>query len=446
MMSWRQGWPRSFLLPAGPILGAGYVLIEGPWLKMPASTLQFYLYAIYFVGILLAWRFHVSRVAGALTLFVLAYRAVEFFSGGHIPSSGPGLTALEAVSLLVPLNLWLLACSTEKGFALAAWAPKLILLFFESVFVAVICRPHPAPGAELFHGALLNRSWFAWTRIPQLSLLAIAIVIGALVVRFARTRHPVDASFAWGLVAFSIAIGSGGSGRVSTGLLALACLILVVSVLENSYRIAYYDELTGIPGRRAFNEALLQLQNPYSIAVADIDHFKSFNDTYGHETGDDVLRMVAKKLEGVSGGGKAFRVGGEEFTILFPGKSAHVAYEHLELLRAGIESAEFRLRGSDRRAQPRGPERRRPAAKRKRSGAAARQPADAAGDSVLSVTISIGLADAKVQSARPQDVIAAADQALYRAKEGGRNRVEVAGGSTKPARTPRRKKASANIA
>lgn len=446
MMSWRQGWPRSFLLPAGPILGAGYVLVEGPWLKIPVSTLNFYLYAIYLVGILLAGRFHVSRVAGALTLFVLAHRAVEFFAGGRIPTSGPGLTALEAVSFLVPLNLLLLACSTEKGFALPSWGTKLILLFFESVFVAIICRPHPAPGTELFHGALLNRSWFAWTRIPQLSLLAIAIAIGALVVRFAHTRHPVDASFAWSLVAFSIAIGSGGVGRVSTGLVALACLILAVSVLENSYRIAYYDELTGIPGRRAFNEALLQLQSPYSIAVVDIDHFKSFNDTHGHETGDDVLRMVAKKLEGVSGGGKAFRVGGEEFTILFSGKSASAAYEHLELLRVGIETAEFRLRGSDRRAEPRGPERRHPVTKRKRGNAAARVHADATGATVLSVTVSIGLAEPKVQSTRPQEVIAVADQALYRAKERGRNRVEMAAGSTKPTRTPRRKKASANIA
>jgi GGDEF domain-containing protein len=433
-------------LPAGPILGAGYVLAEGPWLKIPVSSLNFYLYAIYLVGILLAWRFHVSRVAGALTLFVLAHRAVEFFGGGHLPASGPGLTALEVVSFLVPLNLLLLACSTEKGFALASWGPKLILLFFESVFVAVICRPHPAPGAELFHGALLNRSWFAWTRVPQLSLLAIALVVAALVVRFTQTRHPVDASFTWSLVAFSIAIGGGGVGRVATGLLALACLILAVSVLENSYRIAYYDELTGVPGRRAFNEALLRLQSPYSIAVVDIDHFKSFNDTYGHETGDDVLRMVARKLAGVSGGGEAFRVGGEEFSILFRGKSASAVYEHLELLRAGIEIAEFRLRGSDRRAEPRGPERRRPVTKRKRGSGVARVHADDAKAIVLSVTVSMGLAEPKAQATRPQDVIVAADQALYRAKEGGRNRIEMADGSTKPARTQRRKKASANIA
>jgi len=443
MTSWKQGWPRSLLLPAAPILVAGYLLMEGPWLKIPVSTLSFYLYAIYLVGILLAWRFHVSRVAGALTLLLLAHRAVEFFANGHVPVSGPGLTALEAVSFLVPLNLLLLAFSTEKGFALASWGPKLPLLLVESVFVAVICRPHPAPGAELFHGALLNRSWFSWTRIPQIPLLAIAVSLAALVVRFARTRHPVDASFAWCLVAFSIALGGGSVGRSSTGLLAVACLILAVSVLENSYRIAYYDELTGIPGRRAFNEALLQLQEPYSIAVVDIDHFKSFNDTYGHETGDDVLRMVAKKLESVTGSGKAFRVGGEEFTILFPGKSATASYEHLELLRAEIEAAAFRRRGSDRRAQPRGPERRRPSAKLKRSGTGARP--EALDPSVLSVTVSIGVAEPKGETSRAEDVIVAADQALYRAKKAGRNRLELAG-SPEPTRARRRKKTSPNIA
>ena len=114
--------------------------------------------------------------------------------------------------------------------------------------------------------------------------------------------------------------------------------------------LAYHDELTSLPARRAFNDALLRLQKPYAVAVVDIDHFKKFNDSYGHETGDQVLRMVAGKLAGITGGGRAYRVGGEEFSILFPGKTAKDALPHLELLRSVIEVSTFRVRaGQERR-------------------------------------------------------------------------------------------------
>ena len=144
---------------------------------------------------------------------------------------------------------------------------------------------------------------------------------------------------------------SGGNGLYGDG-----GLILISSIIENSYFLAYHDELTTLPARRAFNDALFHLEEPYAVAVVDIDHFKKFNDTYGHETGDQVLRMVAGKLAGVTGGGRAYRVGGEEFSILFPGKTAKDVMPHLELLRSVIEVATFRVRGSEeRRSAIRGP-------------------------------------------------------------------------------------------
>lgn len=85
--------------------------------------------------------------------------------------------------------------------------------------------------------------------------------------------------------------------------------------------MAYQDELTSLPGRRALKEYLLKLGSEYTIAMFDIDHFKKFNDTHGHDVGDQVLRMVASKLATVSGRGKSFRYGGEEFTLVFSEKS-----------------------------------------------------------------------------------------------------------------------------
>ena len=78
--------------------------------------------------------------------------------------------------------------------------------------------------------------------------------------------------------------------------LATAGLILVVAVIEASYMMAYRDGLTELPSRRALNEALPRLSGQFTVAMVDVDHFKRFNDTYGHDAGDHVLRLVAARL------------------------------------------------------------------------------------------------------------------------------------------------------
>src|SRR5207237_5805224 len=108
-----------------------------------------------------------------------------------------------------------------------------------------------------------------------------------------------------------------GTGVSRMAYMGAASAILGLSMIETSYFLAYNDELTGLPSRRAFNEAIARLENFYSIAVVDVDHFKNFNDQYGHDTGDQVLRLVAARLAGVSGGGQSFRCGGEEFVVFF---------------------------------------------------------------------------------------------------------------------------------
>jgi GGDEF domain-containing protein len=200
--------------------------------------------------------------------------------------------------------------------------------------------------------------------------------------------------------------------------------------------LAYHDELTTLPSRRAFNDALLRLKSPYSIAVVDIDHFKRFNDTYGHDTGDQVLRMVATNLGSVTGGGKAYRCGGEEFNILFPGKTTAEVLPHLEKLRVTVAKSEFRMRGNDRRQLPRGPDRRNQRNRaRARKGDAIRRLAEGKPSSVLSVTISIGVATAAAERSSPETVLESADKALYRAKANGRNRVETAASPQRRVRT-----------
>ncbi len=418
---------RSLLLPGTPVLGAAAALVQSGILNGSASVVDFCYYTAFTIGLLLAWRFHSSRTFSALILLLLAQRAVEFFSGGRTPMAGPGLTALEAVSFLIPLNFALLALARERGFTFDAALPRLVLLFVQSVFVAVLSRPHPSVGSSLFHGALVNRAWSSWTAIPQISLLVLAVVGASLLLRALGQRKPLESGFIWGLLSFFLALNTGAVGVAARAYIATGAIILAVSIVETSYAMAYHDELTGLPSRRAFNDATLQLEMPYTVAAVDIDHFKKVNDTYGHETGDQVLCMVATRLARVTGGGHAFRVGGEEFAILFPGKAAGEVLADLECLRVQIEQSAFRMRAVDRRTAPRGPDRRTATALKSASRSNAKSQRRAvAGE--LRVTASIGVAEPTAKNHKFDHVMGLADMALYRAKQAGRNRVEIATG------------------
>ena len=95
---------KSLLLPGGVLLIAAAVVFREAFGPIPATAVDFFYYAVFAAGLLLAWRFHSSRLLFVFLTLLLAHRAVEFFSSGRIASAGPGRIALEAVAFLLPLN------------------------------------------------------------------------------------------------------------------------------------------------------------------------------------------------------------------------------------------------------------------------------------------------------------------------------------------------------
>jgi diguanylate cyclase (GGDEF)-like protein len=436
-------------------------LVNSPLFVQIASSVTFYYVGVFAAGLLLAWRFNSSRVLFSLMVLLLAHRAVDFFSVGQLHGeslhAGPGHTAVALAALLIPLNFIGFAAMRERGLTVAGIAPRFGLLFLESVVFAVLCRPENSPGDS--HHPIS-------AAIPLWVMLSFVAALAVFVRRFLQTRKPIEPGFAWSIAAVFLWLQFAPVGKMSDAYVATAALILSASLIETSYVLAYHDELTGIRGRRAFNESLLSLDQQYAIAIVDIDHFKKFNDTYGHDVGDQVLCMVATRLSEVGGDGQAFRCGGEEFAIVFRNASAKDALEHLEALRETIEKSRFRVRGSERRAQsiagekgelrnelrnePRNENRnehvnehrtggsdRRKSAKKKAAAASSNPSPDR-----LSVTVSIGVAEPSTRYRQPEQVIQAADQALYRAKNKGRNRVEAA--TTAPLRLAEGKRARAS--
>jgi diguanylate cyclase (GGDEF)-like protein len=430
---------KAWLVPGGLLLALMAALVNSSLFNPIAPSLSFYYVAAFAAGLLLAWRFNSSRVLFSLLVLLLAHRAVDFFGTAgplHVREihTGPGRTALALAALLIPLNFVAFALMRERGLIIAGIAPRFGLVFLEAVAFAVFCRPENTPASSHYPmgGA-----------IPPWILLSFPVAIAVFVWRFFQTRKPIETGFVWAVTAIFLWLQFAPLGKMSDAYVATAALILAASLIETSYVLAYHDELTGIRGRRAFNEFLLSLEQQYAIAIVDIDHFKKFNDTYGHDVGDQVLCMVAKRLAQVGGDGQAFRCGGEEFAVVFRNISAQEAFEHLDALRQIVEKSTFRMRSSDRRSErkagesaessdrrSREPDRRR-SAKKKIAQIPAARPKNALRSTShlldhLSVTVSIGIAEPSTRNRQPEQVIQAADQALYRAKHKGRNRVELA--------------------
>ena len=184
---------------------------------------------------------------------------------------------------------------------------------------------------------------------------------------------------------------------------ALSAAVAVATLLYSSYRMAFIDTLTGLPNRRALDETLARLSGPYALAMVDIDHFKGFNDTYGHAAGDVVLREVAQCLRRHAGG-HAFRYGGEEFCVVYEGRASEKPALPLDLARKAVGRQRVEIPAPAPKRAPRG----KPQKPEMRE---------------VAVTISAGCAQRSAQRRGPEDVLKAADQALYKAKDKGRNRV-----------------------
>ena len=424
---------KSFFLPGGAVLLGAALLLEPRWIVFPPAGISFFYYAVFIAAALLAWRFHCTRILFSVAVLLLAHLGIRSFAQGQLAAAGTGLVAFELAALFVPLDFILLTWFPERGTHGRSLFWFLTLLFLESVMVAAIARPDQAAPAFLHARFIFIHRYHLHLTQPSLALFIIAS--GLSLYRLARYHKPIDNGMLWGLIAAALGLNTGAAGATGTAYFGAAGFILASSIIENSYSLAYQDELTGLNSRRSFNDAFARAKHPFCIAIADIDHFKSINDTYGHDTGDQVLRLVASRIARVSGGGESFRVGGEEFNILFPGKTARDVADHLELLRLSVEATEFRLRaGEDRRQTPREPDRR--AVSRRR----ARDPIRTLPDSgMLSVTISIGLAESHPKLG-PDEVIQYADKALYRAKQGGRNRIEIAAVQRKASRIIRMRK------
>jgi diguanylate cyclase (GGDEF)-like protein len=365
-------------------------------------------YAVLATGLAVAWWFNRGRSFVFLAALLAAY-------GGDQIALEYGDFAAQAtytlIAVLVPLNVLLALLLPERGTRHAGTGQWLLFLAAQALLVFWIA----AAGRSWLLGEVWHELLEHWALrsppTPFVGRVAFGAAFVASVWRSWPLQRPPDVGIAGALGAFFIASEWARSPGVYSAFMTAAGAILIVALLQESHRLAFRDELTGLPGRRALEERLHALGDTYAIAMVDVDHFKRFNDDHGHDIGDQVLKLVAARLAEVGGGGAAFRYGGEEFTVIFPGCTLEETVVHLEAIRASIQRYRMALRGDDRPKKP-------------QEGAKLR--AAHSPDKTVSVTVSIGAAEPGARLKTPAQVVKAADEALYRAKKAGRNRVVAA--------------------
>ena len=237
-------------------------------------------------------------------------------------------------------------------------------------------------------GVVGNLFWI----VSSLYLLMALLMLGRAVYASQASAEVFESFATWPINAYTFMLGAVSQFFISS----LFVLMLSYKLNQSLESIATIDGLTSILNRRGLEDAALKMQDmckrinlSMTVILIDIDHFKKVNDKYGHLTGDDVLRHIAKVVAGILRSSDVFgRYGGEEFCAFLPNTTESDAIGLAERIRAGVEASPLKLE--------RGP---------------------------IKTTISIGVADSVRAGYDFKGLIAAADGALYSAKNGGRNQV-----------------------
>jgi diguanylate cyclase (GGDEF)-like protein len=396
---------QSFLLPGGVIFFAavGFLRPQGLplWCQQPLAALPYFVLVF---GLIFGWYFSSTRMILSLLMLALADQALILFPvTAHDPPSSAH-TIFAATTFLMPINFLAFSLLKEEAIGTIRGAIRVVPILVQLFVVAWLCNPEQKDVATILQMPYLPEFSTSWTPIPQAALLAFLVAGVMHITRFALRRDPMDGGATWALAAVFLAYQGIHLGWQPTNFFSTAGLVLFVTLVQSSYQRTYRDDLTGIAGRVAYEEATAQIGKQCAIAVLAIDQLKSYAGTHGKSVVEQILKLVAPKVQAACHGGRVFRVSGEELTLLFHNQSAMEALVVLNNVRKVIASTTFFLRGRDRVWEDsRGT---------KSAGTKDRE---------LPVTVSIGVADKSSEEVSMSLVIKAAYRALYEARTAGGN-------------------------
>ncbi|MDN3628451.1 GGDEF domain-containing protein [Vibrio lentus] len=366
-------------------------------------------YILLSVAVLLCHTFRQGRMAMVSLTMLVAYFIIQVRLQTPL-NTGTTLLELSLLAALVPVTCLLVYAFPDNGVNSKSMFLYALVVVLFMVWAQLIVSHFHAGGFESWsEGVLFTVRDFS--KLPFILVLYSLCLLGLTSILVLVYNRSID------VVVYSAILLSSSTfiffdiQYISSTMFSLSGILIIVYVMSASHDMAFNDQLTNIPGRHALEVDMKHLGRKYSMAMVDIDHFKKFNDTYGHDIGDDVLKLVARILRETTGGAKAYRYGGEEFTIIFKGKNTEQVKEHLQVLISEIQNYDMIIRNTHDRPDDHevGMQ------KRGKNGKPTK---------IVNVTVSIGLSDSTTTK-QPEEVLKLADNALYKAKETGRNKLCV---------------------
>ncbi len=373
-------------------------------------------YVIFIAALVLAFIFNNNREFMILALLSISYWVISelMFKSNSLLNMAQREQLTNYVTFLLPLNFVIFSFTKERGVLSRYGQQQLAIVVAQIIIVALLLRFPIGFISTIFDAQYLSILNHSSVYIPQLSIISFEfslLVIASLIIHQPSIRL---GGFFGSLIFLFLSFLNVDNPDAFILFYTIVGSVLITSIIFNSYTLAYHDELTGLASRRALKQYLMSLGPNYTLAMFDVDHFKKVNDTYGHDVGDQVLRKLAGHLRTAPGGAKAYRYGGEEFTLVYNGKSAAEAAEYANQLRKKIEKDSFSIRNNNERPK-RSSHYKKTHRKRKKSS-----------QKNLRYTVSIGLAEHCEHHKTPFDTLKIADKALYAAKQKGRNCVVIA--------------------
>lgn len=380
-------------------------------------------YLLLAVLLIFGWRYQdIGLLIGTISLGLLYY-AFNLLNRGEV-----GLCVLYAGYTVFPLNMAIASLSHRKKIFSTTGLFWLVIFAIEIYLILLLCHLSMLCYTDKISLNKTSTFLYAFSHfghficlatqktfhisilpVPILAFVIFLFSLTYLFIRFTKKNNSLILGYFLTVLIIFFTFFVPRIPLNYTLFLIFSLIILLISVIDASFILAYVDELTGIPARRSLDEALRNTPKQISIAMLDIDNFKKFNDKYGHKTGDQVLRMIGGRLGRAPGNPKVYRYGGEEFTAIFRGKSVKEASKYMEEFREELAKADFVIREKDRKKHTE--EDRGKIKKSKKE--------------TTKVTVSIGVAEKSSTLKRGEEIIKAADKALYKAKKAGRNQTKI---------------------
>jgi diguanylate cyclase (GGDEF)-like protein len=369
------------------------------------SFLQFLPYVLLLIIIANSISHQQSRELNIAISLIMSYWLMRNLIWPTDTNDATATILFVLIGPLIALNFIIVTILPEKGIQNKNGIHLLLLMSFELMFLIWIVNLTPELFLKYLYYPYFVSEIFDLSPMYQSSIIINVIVFFILLIKAILKQQVVFTGYLGAFISIVLAQHFINTPITSMVYFSVACLILIMAISLNSYRLSKIDIITELPSLRSFKGQLKKLDDHFCIALVDIDEFKEMTDEYGQDVCDQILRMIASRSLLLGRKGFPYRYGDQEFALIFYDMQLHEANKYLATLCDSIANEPFMLRSSKR-----------PFFKPNFTPSLGQSARNSKYKSIP-ISVSVGIAEKKPHHNNASDVLTTAREALDRAKE-----------------------------